>query len=683
MAGIVPRYMEARSSLAKAKEIVLLVTAIGLPLVFFGRHEDEPFNITKLSLLLAGVSCASGLHIAQLGLGHRTRGLRRTAPLAIALTMPLAVSWLASPYRGWALFGQYSRFNGLLPYAAFALLGVLLVDAFWGRPLPLAKGLAGAGGIVGAYALAQSLGLDPLWQPGTDAGTPFPPSSIGHYNFAGGFLAISLPFSIYLWARSEPAWPWRISTIATTVGLVMTNSQGGWVAAVAGALVVGGALAAERWRAATTVSRTAVASLSALIVVGVVVSAGVSSPALGGTAKARGLLWRTAVQMGADSPVVGRGPAAYAVEGVRHRTLDYILLEKNTKADDPHSVPLSFWANAGVLGAVGFLLFALFIAKMGVRLDPDNAVGGAFFAGSIAYLVQALVSIDEPSLRAGLWIALAGLVICSSADSEVPPQRALEWRPRVLIATVSAVAVAGVGLAYSFGLMRAHRDVVVAKELFDKGKVSSGQLAFSRATRFRFEPHYLNAYAFELGLAGLDAEHQGGPLVDRMTEVNTYLDHFPETNAMLTSAKIYLYRSHFDSSALRQAEELLLRLEPLDPADPEVEMTLAEVYLAGGDTSAARALLEPLAQKLSGDLGPYWGTLAVARAMDGDTREGEAALQQAVALDSSDCRVLIARGLYEQLQTRKISELTSSSIGFNCPAGDALYLQDLVESLST
>lgn len=672
--------MEARSLLAKAKETVLLVTAIGLPLVFFGQHEDEPFNITKLSLLLAGVSIGAALHLAQMGLGHRTRGLDRTALLAVALTMPLMFSWLASPYRGWALFGQYSRFNGLLPYAAFALLGVLLVDAFWGRPLPLAKGLAMAGGVVGAYALLQSLGLDPLWQPGTDAGTPFPPSSIGHYNFAGGFLAISLPSSIYLWARAEPAWLWRVTTIGTLVGLVMTNSQGGWIAAVAGVIILCGTLARERWASGAAVSRWIVACLMLFLVVGVAVSAGSSDPPLGATAKTRGLLWRTAVQMGGDTPVVGRGPAAYALEGVRYRTLDYILLEKNTKADDPHSVPLSFWANAGALGALGFLVFALMVARIGIRLDSADLLGATFFAGCVAYLVQALVSIDEPSLRAGLWICVAGLVISGSKLHRGSAHRPVARR-RVLISTTAAFVIAVVGLWYPLGLMRAHRAVVSGKALFEEGEVAEGKEEFSEATAFRFEPRYLSAYALALGRAGLGAEEHGGPLIDAMTRVNGYLDHFPETSAMLTSATIYLYRSHFDPSALQLAEDTLVRLDALDPADPEVEMTLAQVYLADGDPSAARTVLEPLEAKIANDLGPFWGVLAVTLAMDEDVETGEIALQRAVALAPNDCRVLIARGLYEQLERGLVSEMVSSMLSFNCPVGDNAFLRDRIKDL--
>lgn len=680
--GTIPQPFHPLSrAVSRAKEAVLLGTAIGMPLVFYGRHEDEPFNITKLSLLLAGVSCASALTLLQMGLGHRFSGVRRVAVPALALTLPLLLSWLFSPYRGWALFGQFSRFNGLLPYAAFALLGVLLVTSFRGRPQKLATGMAVAGALVGAYAFVQAVGLDPLWKPGTDAGTPFPPSSVGHYNFAGGVLAICLPFSVLVWFLHKPAWLGMATTVTTVLGLIMTNSQGGWIAAIAGVMIIGGALAARRRPIVTILTRTVVVGIVIAIVAGVVISAGATRPPLGGTAGSRGLLWKTAVEMGAASPVVGRGPGAYAVEGVRYRNLDYVLLEKNTKADDPHSVPLSFWANAGLFGAIGFILFASWIVKRGLAVAKHDVVGAAFFAGCVSYLVQSLVSIDEPSLRAGLWVCVAGLASSGMDDRITRIPSPSPSRARIVTALVVASVVAAVGIWYALGLMGAHRDVVKAKELFATEQLTPAQETFERAIGFRFEPRYLSAYAFALGRAGLDARERGGPLIERMAEVDAYLDDFPEATALLTSARIYFYRGHFDPSSLHRAEAILLRTEPLDPANPEIEISLAEVYLAGGDAPGALAILAPLERELTGDLPSFWATLAVAHAMNGDEEAGKAALEHAVAMNPNDCRVLIASGLYERMGSLRLSKLVSSNLGFNCPAGDSRYLQDRIEEL--
>ncbi|HWC14410.1 MAG TPA: O-antigen ligase family protein [Actinomycetota bacterium] len=669
-------------SLARTKEIVLLITAVGLPLVFYGEHEDQPFNITKLSLLFAGVSCGVALHVIQLAFGHRTRGVPAISIPALALTLPLLVSWALSPYQEWALFGQFSRFNGLLPYALFAVLGVLLVDSFWDRPRTLGYAIAATGAVVGAYAFVQAVGLDPLWKPGRDAGTVFPPSTIGHYNFAGGFLAISLPFSIFLWVRQEPSWVGMVATVATILGLVMTNSQGGWIAAVVGLLILGGAFAAERWHAARIVSLVAAAVLVAALVVGVVISADATRPLLGATAKTRGLLWVTAVEMGADSPLVGRGPAAYAVEGVRYRPLEYVLLENNTKADDPHSVPLSFWANAGALGGIGFLLFTFWILRRGVRLPRGESLGAAFFAGCVAYLVQSLVSIDEPSLRAGLWVSVAGLAICATkaetARTSTPRSFRLR-RLRLAIGLTVALAIASAGVWYSVGLMRTHRDVVRAKALFDEGAVGEAQELFTQATRFRFEPHYLSAYAFDLGLAALQAEDDAGPLIARMGEVNRYLGRFPETSALLTAARIYFYWGQFEASGLGRAEEILLLTEPLDPENPDVEVHLAQVHLAQDDASTAVAILEPLAPSLTGDVPGFWGTLAVARRMNGEIAGADAAMQQALALNPNHCNVLIARALYERTRQPRLSAELSATLGLNCPVGDRVFLENLIE----
>jgi O-antigen ligase len=664
--------------LTRVKELVLIGTAVGVPVVFFGTHDDLPFNITKLSLLVAGVSCALGLHIVQVSLGHRTRGLKDIWLPAAALTVPLLLSWTASPYKEWALFGQFSRFNGLLPYAAFSILGVLLVDAFCDRRERLAWGLAIVGGVVGAYAFVQSVGLDPLWQPGTDAGTPFPPSTIGHYNFAGGFLAISLPFAIYAWVRSGARRLGMGLTTAVVVGLIMTNSQGGWVAAAAGVLVTVGALVATQWPRAAIVLRLGTVALALAVIAGVAVSTVAARPPLGGTAKSRGLLWGTALQMGVDSPILGRGPAAYAVEGVRYRPLEYVLLEPNTTADDPHSVPLSFWANAGAAGAGGFILFLAWIVARGLRVARDDPLGGVFFAGCVAYLTQSLVSIDEPTLRAGLWVAVAGLALSSPRRIELP--RAVS-RPRSVVAgaAVAAVAIASVGIWYAFGLMSAHRDQIRGAELFDEGRPEAAHEHFDRATAFRFEPFYLARYASDLGAAALAAEAEGGALIERMRQVDAYLETFPDPNGYLNAARTLFYWGHYDPGAYDEALGILELVRPLDADNPAIDVRASEILIARGRVAEARATLEAWSRQLTGHLPTYWGALAVVRLVDGDAAGGRAALEHALEMSATECRVLIARGAFELFDHMEMSSQVSSGLGFNCPRGDFLYLEDLSE----
>lgn len=69
-------------------------------------------------------------------------------------------------------------------------------------------------------------------------------------------------------------------------------------------------------------------------------------------------LWRVAVEEFAASPVVGVGEGSYAFDYYDQRGTDRNL-------SNPHSLPLRLLAE---LGAVGFVLFAVFLAALGVAL---------------------------------------------------------------------------------------------------------------------------------------------------------------------------------------------------------------------------------------------------------------------------------------------------------------------------
>lgn len=670
---------------------LLMGVVVGVPLLVLGAFTLDPYSLPKLALLVGGTGAAAGLVAARWLLGRAPRHARLLAVPALALTVPLVVSWLASPHRGWTLWGSYSRYTGLLPYLAVIGLGLLLVDAFWGRADRLAWALAVAGGAAGTYAFVQVLGLDPVWSPGSVTGSEYPPSTIGHFNFFGGFLALSLPLSLYLWVQATGRAP-RVAamwaTIASVLGLLLANSQGGWAAAVAGIAVVAGSFLGVRRPAARAAGMVA-AGIVVVVVVGSVLASLLASDAgvLGGTVRARGLLWVTALEMGADSPVVGRGPGAYSLEGVRYRPLASVLAEKNSKADEPHSVPLTFWSSAGALGALGFAAFVAWILAAGARISPRDHRSSAFFAAAVAYLVQSSVSIDLLPLRSGLWTVLAGLVISMGhagipAGESVPLPRTTVTRTprRVVTATVVALALAAPSLWYAGGLVLADHRAATARKAFAAGDVARGRAAFGAAAAFRFEPEYLNLLGLELGTAALNRGEEGGPLIAEMQRVYGYLDEFPETYGILGQARNLHHWARFEPPANLEALSLLRRARRLDPENPEIDVRISEVLIDLGETERARELLEGWTPSLQGAFPPLWGVLSTARLLSGDPAGAHEALLEGVALDPSDCRVRIASALWEHHRRPHLplDPSLSFTVQLNCGRGDYLYLSDLL-----
>lgn len=669
------------SVLGAVERAVLGLVLAGIPLFFLGRLTNDPFNLPKLALLVTGLGVCTALLI------FCPRPPRRVALLAVpaaALVVPLGISWLWSPYRAWALFGQYGRFNGLIPYFLFAVLGILVVHAFWGRSEVLARILAVTGGVVGTYALIQSLGLDVIWSPGTDAGSEYAPSTIGHYNFVGGFLAISLPAALWLWSRPSRRERWLgiWATVGICIGLLMANSQGGWAAALAGSSVMVGALLEGRVATARKIGLGVAAAVAVGLVVTVVASAAFPQALAGGSVGARRDLWHSALEMGADSPFIGRGPAAYAIEGTRHRSLDSVLAEPGAKADEPHSVPLSFWANAGLLGALGFLILTAWILRTGLPIAPGDHRSMVFFAALIAYLVQSLSSIDMLPLRAGLWLAIAGLVISKDSgikqESEQRVPSPARWG---YLRMILALLIASACVWYSAGLVIADRQVHQATGLFVQGAISEARKRFEDASAFRYEPRYLRLYAEGLGTAGLNQGRAGASLIEQMRRVNTYLEEHPETFGMLGTARTLHYWSRFEPRANEEALGWLARARPLDPENPEIDIRTAQVLISLERISEARTLLEAWEPRLTNHLATFWGALSIARWADGDRDASAHALNVGVALSPNECRVVMAQLVHEHHGdvSSTLDEATSFAFTYNCGRGEFEWLKGLLE----
>lgn len=651
-------------------------TLLGIPLFVLPDVVNESYSLPKLALLVCGAGIGFALFLTQLGSGRRHR-FALLVP-AFALVLPLTIAWFWSPYKEWALFGQYARFTGLLPYALIAILGVLVADAFRGRALVLATGLAAVGGLTGIYAFLQALGLDASWSPGEPGAGEYPPSTIGHFNFLGGFLAICLPPCIYVWNKG--AGRYRMlglaATVGVAVGLLLSNSQGGWAAALAGVAVLGGSLAGERYRHARRAGLLG-AGLMAFLVIGAVVASSLflGSDELGGTIRQRGRLWTMALEMGADSPLVGRGPSSYSVEGVGYRSLEAILAETDTTFDEPHSVPLSFWANAGAVGAIGFLVFAGWIIATGLRIRLTDHLSTAFFAACVAYLVQSLVSVDHLALRSTVWLAMAGMVATDQweipdapASSSTTPR---EVRP--LSRVLAALLVAGTGLYYSGRLLLADHQAENGREHFVAGEVTEGLREFERAASHRFEPQYLNLYAHGLGVVGLDLGRSGGDLIDRMRMVYAYLEGFPDTAAIIDEARLLHFWGRFEPSANIEAQRSLDRARKLDPQNPAIDVLLSEVLIDRGMVEQARLILERWTDDLDNHLPGFWGALSITRLLDGDEIGASQALDEALSIGFTDCNVLIARELLRHHEDPSLHVPVGTTFALRSACGEGGY----------
>ncbi|MDQ3964089.1 MAG: O-antigen ligase family protein, partial [Actinomycetota bacterium] len=405
-----------------ARRVVLTSLVVGVPVVFL-RATLDPFNVPKLSLLASGVLLVLAIRVIEMIQGTSWRGIERLWIPAALLSGPLLLSWLLSPYRSWAVFGLEPRFEGIVPYLFVILFGLLLNDAFRGRGPELALALCWSGAVVGGYAVIQTIGMDPfewsLFGAPTEA-----VSTTGNPNFTGGFLGIVLPVGLALAVadRGRRRVILRLM-VPIALGWIAARSQGGWAAGIAGCALVTGHLVSSRYRRARLLGAT-VAIMAALATVGVVIIAMIqpSGRFTPDAALVRARWWQAAIGMGMEHPIVGRGPNSFAMEGVSHRPLEDALVFGFDFPDDPHSIPLAMFANLGLPGLMGFIGILGWAIWFFARARAPSLLQVGFLAAVVAYFVQATVSIDELTLRTGLWIGLAGLGTFQAApDREQRP----------------------------------------------------------------------------------------------------------------------------------------------------------------------------------------------------------------------------------------------------------------------
>lgn len=647
---------------------ILAGLIVGVPVGFL-RVTRDPFGIPKLALLTIGIGLVLALRIAELAQRREdTVVMKKTALPALVLIVCVAVVWLLSDYRGWGLLGSYGRLQGLVPYALVAVFGVLVADAFAGRPHEVARWFMWSASVVGAYAVVQTLGLDPFqWSLG---GAPtIAVSTIGNPNFTGGFLGIALPValtSVLGDSARERTHLWQL--LAITAGWLVAQSQGGWAAGLAGCAIVGGFWLAERWRHAPLLGALTAAAIAAAAAGVVLLSIfGVADRITLESSAVRGQWWVAAAGMFADSPIYGRGPDSFAIEGIRHRTVEDAIQFATDFPNDPHSVPMAMLANGGVVLLLGWGFVIGWALWLGLKRTREDPFAVAFVAALVGYIVQSLVSIDEISLRVALWTVIGGIVATTVPRAEpVRPAKAktapaakrrtsrapqVRSLPVVVVGAVVALAL----IVWAGTLLAADRRALEGQVHFSAGRIDAGNAALSSAIDTWDWVEYRALLSLELKDAALDEERGDETYFEGAKEVFTsYIERVPIVFSVVNYGRLLDGWAHRegrggDEAAVAAFERALA----LDPNDPLVRADLAIALLHLDRSAEALEVLKVNLERMPADVyGSYWAALAAAAAREGELDLAERALEPALVQSPGDELTKEAQDLLEGANSR-------------------------------
>ena len=336
-----------------------------------------------------------------------------------------------------SLYGWFGRSDGLIMLLAVVALLVCAASLARDEIDRVITWLLAAGAVLVVEAMAQLAGL------------PYPPGSqyegvsaaLGNPNF---FAAVSALLALLALGRalrsSERAWQ-RWASLALAAGLVassvLSQSVQGPVAFAIG-LVAGGIAWSLQHRGR---GRAVALALSALAVVGgligfvlVALQAGpFAAVRQAQTIGYREAYWEAAWRMMSGLPVFGSGPDSFARFVAAFRTETYLAAPGSLiRVSAAHDIPLQYGATFGVIGLLAWLTLMIGTGVILVRALL-RGIGHVWMAVSlagawVAYLAQAMISIDAPGLKALGWL-VTGLVIALAIGRERPSGVSAAWRP--------------------------------------------------------------------------------------------------------------------------------------------------------------------------------------------------------------------------------------------------------------
>jgi O-antigen ligase len=383
--------------LAAAERWLLRAGLFVLPLAYSWDTYDH-FVLPKLLVARALVVGLLILFVAQ-AVVNRSVAIKRT-PLDVPLLAFVGSALLSTVFaynQNVALFGTYSRYDGLLTIVTYAVLFWLSVQATDGpaEADSLLRVLLASGYVVATIAIVQCL-TDSL---GHGVVVPaFGP--LGQKNVLGAFLAILCPLAYgeLVAARSWGARILACNVLAVCViALFLSFSRSAWLATG-----LAGLIAAFATRGPGL--RFGVASVAALLlVIAAILLFGGSQVQRAdlGEFGDRPAVWRDSLRLIASRPLVGYGPDNFGLVFPRFQGTDL-----HQPWDKAHAEMLQVASTQGVIGLAASLLLLVAFVQAFWR-GRRNPGAYAVVAAWVGYTATLQVNFSALAAALPFWIFAA------------------------------------------------------------------------------------------------------------------------------------------------------------------------------------------------------------------------------------------------------------------------------------
>jgi O-antigen ligase len=417
-----------------------------LPLAYSWSTYDA-YVLPKLLVARILVIGLVGLFLARVLLTRKV--VVKQTPLdlpLLAFVGSAALSTLFAYNQNVAVFGIYSRYDGLLTILTYAALFWLTVQALKnaGDARSLIWVLLASGYVVAVIAIFQSVS-DSLRQ-----GAVVPAyGTLGQKNVLGAFLAMLCPLAYgeLVAARSLGARVLALNAFAMCgIALYLTFSRSAWIGAAMAAVVVVVWVRGPRLR-------MGIASAAGVLLLAV----GIAVLAQAGGLQAertdlgefgdRPAVWQASLHLIASRPLLGYGPDTF---GLAFPHFQIAALDQQW--DKAHAETLQVAATQGLVGLAAYLLLLAAFIRAYWR-GRRNTFAAAIFAGWLAYTITLQVNFSAPAASFPYWIFAAAAMEMWGATRTSPgaaPARSRLVAATSLLGIALLLVLAAVGIVMPY-----------------------------------------------------------------------------------------------------------------------------------------------------------------------------------------------------------------------------------------
>ncbi|NTV52701.1 MAG: tetratricopeptide repeat protein [Candidatus Firestonebacteria bacterium] len=632
----------------------LIAMLLVIPLVFytfaydvFEYNKITAFRLLSLLALLAYLT-------KQLLLSREPVKASPLWPPVIAIGITSLLSTIWTNNFATSIFGVYEDFEGILTIANYILLFFLVNQHLrhFNDARKFLTAVVVAGTLAGGYGVAQNFGFDfIMWNPTTySAARMF--GTLGNPNFLAAFVLMCLPVAgmLFLMAR-RPALKTLLLLmfLEMAVSIIFTKSRGAMYA-LAGQLVVLVAYFIYDWRHNDNqlwkgnrrwLVALALAAGLTLLLPNVRSSIVVSVERTVATLNVKEIhitprlyIWRSALQMIRDHPLLGTGLDTFQITFPKYRLAEYWRLEWNGTPEKAHNFFLQIGATTGLLGLAAWLwLIGLYFFKLIRQLPglspPRRHLAAAIGLAQVGFLVQNQANFTVLSYGLLFWFFFGmGL---SLDREEAPAEMAVKKSEVFNLAKVPLpewllyLAAAGLiflGLVFSFRLWTA--DLYFKRGIIMLTSGYPEQAAADLAQSVALHP-YREIYWVKYGIAYEEAAKRAGAqkelILQKAVEIHKHTIKMNPLNGYNFNnlGRVYKYwGDYLNPAKLKDAENVCAQASRLDPFNVYFALDLTAVYLSEQRYAEAWAIAEKLVKEFPDFALPY-SYLGYIRLLQGDT----------------------------------------------------------------